>query len=177
MNDQTLSTILAFCTPIIVLIVSIVGNVVTKYISGIKITTKSTIVNDVLNLVKTHAVTIVESLNQTLVDEMKSAAADGKLTPEECQDIMDTAVNSVKALIPAELWDCVSDLIGEGALEGYISDAVESAVRGSKTIKSSVGDSILISSMFSDDDDDDTDGEPDRNEDASDSSDKNGNDN
>ena len=74
--------------------------------------------------------TAVKDLQQTVVEQIKAASADGKITDEEKKQIKDKALAAVKSHLGTKgLAEAASVLgLGGGALEGLLSSKVESAV-------------------------------------------------
>lgn len=74
--------------------------------------------------------TAVKDLQQTVVEQIKAASADGKITDDEKKQIKDKALAAVKSHLGTKgLAEAASVLgLGGGALEGLLSSKVESAV-------------------------------------------------
>lgn len=75
--------------------------------------------------------TVVKSLNQTVVDGLKAANADGRVTPEEVAKIKADALALVKSHIGPKGLDELLYVFGlkdEAALDKFVSDKVEAAV-------------------------------------------------
>jgi len=74
--------------------------------------------------------TAVKDLQQTVVEQIKAASADGKITADEKKQIKDKALAAVKSHLGTKgLAEAASVLgLGGGALEGLLSSKVESAV-------------------------------------------------
>ena len=74
--------------------------------------------------------TAVKDLQQTVVEQIKAASADGKITDDEKKQIKEKALAAVKSHLGTKgLAEAASVLgLGGGALEGLLSSKVESAV-------------------------------------------------
>ena len=74
--------------------------------------------------------TAVKDLQQTVVEQIKAASADGKITDDEKKQIKDKALAAVKSHLGTKgLAEAAAILgLGGGALEGLLSSKVESAV-------------------------------------------------
>lgn len=75
--------------------------------------------------------TVVKALNQTVVDELRKASADGKVTKEEVEKIKATALAQVKSHIGPKGIDELLYVLGlkdEAALDKFVADKVEAAV-------------------------------------------------
>lgn len=83
-----------------------------------------------VQLAKDEIGSVVYAISQTMVPEIRDAAADGKITPEERQKLLDAAVSMAKARFSAEFW---TDLAGElelsqDELGRWLVDQVEARV-------------------------------------------------
>lgn len=76
----------------------------------------------------------VRETEQTIVAQLKTAAADGKLTDDEKRDVKRAALDSVKAHFgPSGMSDIAKTLdLGEDSLEKMISARLEAAVHDMK---------------------------------------------
>jgi hypothetical protein len=74
--------------------------------------------------------TAVKDLQQTVVDEIKAANADGKITDAEKLKIKNTALANVKSYLGTKGIRVLSGVFGlsGGALDGFLSSKIESAV-------------------------------------------------
>mgnify|MGYP001577004250 FL=1 len=74
--------------------------------------------------------TAVKNLQQTVVEQIKAASADGKITDDEKKQIKDKALAAVKSHLGTKgLAEAAAVLgLGGGALEGLLSSKVEAAV-------------------------------------------------
>lgn len=74
--------------------------------------------------------TAVKDLQQSVVEQIKAASADGKITDEEKKQIKDRALASVKSHLGTKGLAEVAKVLGleGGALEGLLSSKVEAAV-------------------------------------------------
>ena len=75
-------------------------------------------------------VTAVKDLQQTVVDEAKAAAEDGRISREECRRIKGKAIRQVKSFLgPKGLRELVEVLgLGELNAEDFIGSKVEASV-------------------------------------------------
>lgn len=74
--------------------------------------------------------TAVKDLQQSVVEEIKAASADGKITDEEKKRIKERALASVRSHLGAKGISEVGAILGldAGALDGFLSSKVEAAV-------------------------------------------------
>lgn len=74
--------------------------------------------------------TAVKDLQQTVVEQIKVASADGKITDDEKKQIKDRALAAVKSHLGAKGLAEAAGILGLGgaALEGLLSSKVEAAV-------------------------------------------------
>jgi hypothetical protein len=76
---------------------------------------------------------VVSELNQTVVEQLKAAAADGKLTKDEAGDLLDAAVERIKASLGTKALRLLTKQLGSmEQVEGLLETLVESAVRSLK---------------------------------------------
>lgn len=87
--------------------------------------------------------TVVKSLQQTTVDAIKLANADGQLTDEEKEAIKQAAVAALKSYIGAKGLALVGKVLGlgDGALDQFLGDKIEAAVHDLKADKAAIGSS------------------------------------
>lgn len=76
------------------------------------------------------AINVVETLDQTMVEKLKSAHADGKLDQKEIADIKSTALNMMTTIIPNEVENSLLSAFGD--IEAYFCTLIESAVYNNK---------------------------------------------
>lgn len=74
--------------------------------------------------------TTVKDLQQTLVDKLKAASADGKITEAEKKQIKSTAIAAVRSNLGTKGLDTVAKVFGskDAALEGLLSSKIEAVV-------------------------------------------------
>jgi len=101
-----------------------------KLASYIKSKVNSEYLRGVLVRLDEAVVTAVKGLQQTVVDEIKAANADGKITEAEKKRIKDSALANVKSYLGAKGINVLSEVLGlsGGALDGFLSSKIESAV-------------------------------------------------
>lgn len=76
-------------------------------------------VRDMLALAKEEVRDVVHSVSQTMVPEIREAAEDGKISPEERQRIMVHVVSRVRERLGNEWWQRFAEqALGESAKEG-----------------------------------------------------------
>jgi hypothetical protein len=74
--------------------------------------------------------TAVKDLQQSVVEEIKAASADGRITDEEKKRIKEKALASVKSHLGTKGLSELATVLGldGGAIEGFLSSKVEAAV-------------------------------------------------
>ena len=74
--------------------------------------------------------TAVKDLKQSVVEEIKAASADGKITDDEKKRIKEKALASVKSHLGTKGLSELATVLGldGGAIEGFLSSKVEAAV-------------------------------------------------
>ena len=73
---------------------------------------------------------IVESLNETVVKELKAAASDGKITKDEGQEILASAIELVKSQLSQEVQTKISLIVGD--IDLWIESVIEVLVKEKK---------------------------------------------
>ena len=101
-----------------------------KLASYIKSKVNNEYLRGVLVRLDEAVVTAVKDLQQTVVDEIKAANVDGKITEAEKKRIKDSALANVKSYLGAKGIKVLSEVLGlsGGALDGFLSSKIESAV-------------------------------------------------
>ena len=111
-------------------IIGYLGTWFSKYINAKKEQISTQVSNDNLmlyvNLVSENAIQVVETLNSTLVDELKKHSSDGKLTAEEIKLIRDTARDKLKKTLSAEVKESLTRVFGD--LDEYFDTLIETTV-------------------------------------------------
>lgn len=98
----------------------------TKLISWLTARTKSNEFDRYLRLLNETVVDVVMGLNQTIVDRLKAAAQDGKLTKEEIEDISGTAKNTILEILGENAVLVLSEVFDD--LESLIASKIERVV-------------------------------------------------
>tara|TARA_R100000808_G_C2149301_1_gene157684 strand:+ start:1413 stop:1907 length:495 start_codon:yes stop_codon:yes gene_type:complete len=83
-------------------------------------------------LLKTNQVVfgVVSELSQTMADEFKAAAEDGKLTDQEKARLKSIAISKSKDLVFGETWDALkAEFGGNSGADNFLSGEIEKAVR------------------------------------------------
>jgi hypothetical protein len=89
-----------------------------------------------------HAVvTVVKDLQRTVVDQIKAASADGKITADERRRIKNAALDLVKSYLGAKGLRVLGDVLGlsGGALDDFLSSRIEAAVHDVRVTDRAVG--------------------------------------
>lgn len=73
---------------------------------------------------------VVMEINDTVKKKILEASKDGKLTEEEKQDLLETAINLVKEEIPEAALDELSEIVGD--IDTFIQTKIENAVTNQK---------------------------------------------
>lgn len=83
-----------------------------------------------IDRVQNTATIVVQSLNQTMVDDLKAAAEDGKLTQEEKTRIKDSALMSLLNTLNDQGKELLKETFGD--LNEYLTKLIESKVGEAK---------------------------------------------
>jgi hypothetical protein len=96
----------------------------------IRVKVRSEYLRQVLVRVDEAVYTAVKDVQQSVVEEIKAASADGKITDEEKKRIKERAITSVRSHLGPKGITEIGTILGldAGALEGFLSSKVEAAV-------------------------------------------------
>lgn len=128
--NEILDAIVTASIPVILALITYAAALATKFINAKReeITTKTK--NDKIklytNLVSENAINVVQTLNSTLVDELKKANADGKLTEEEILEIRDLAAKMLMTTLTDDAKEILTQVFGD--LDEYLTMLIESTV-------------------------------------------------
>ena len=89
------------------------------------------------------ASTVVADLNVTLRPQLEAALADGVLTDAEKTKLKETALNTLKAKLPAELMGAAQGIFG-AFLDTHLSGLVEQAVASQKVVARAAEDAAAV---------------------------------
>lgn len=124
---MTWSAVWAQIAPMIVTLVGLLLTwALTEAIRWLRERTKDTLLGRAVDAVETLVDTVVKELQQTVVEDLKAAAADGKLTPDEIRMVKDKAVGYVMSKIPQALRTILEAYLGP--LEEYVSARIEARI-------------------------------------------------
>lgn len=80
-----------------------------------------------IDIVESCITTVVLELSQTIVDDLKDKAADGKLTDEEKASVRNLAVAKVQQLMTDEVYTTLGEVFGN--TEKWIEEKIEAEVK------------------------------------------------
>ena len=86
---------------------------------------KSQALQSILIKLDTAIFSVIGDLEQTVVQKLKEASKDGKLSPEEIADIKATVLAKLKGYVS---FDELGKLLGATDVAGFVASRVESAV-------------------------------------------------
>ena len=90
-------------------------------------------VKEAINIVSEDAINIVLTLNQTIVEGLKAASVDGKLTVEEAAGIKTKALNMLKSTLTTDVRDTLGMVYSD--IDSYLETVIEKTVVQVKTAK------------------------------------------
>lgn len=104
----------------------------------IKAKTKNEYLSGVLVRLNTSVVDAVKAIEQSVVEEIKKASADGVITDAERLSIKQAALDAVKSYLGVKGLNEIGKVLGlsNAAVEGLISDKIEAAVHDLKKTQS-----------------------------------------
>lgn len=129
--NETTQIVLGVGVPVIILLIGFISGYALKYIKlGFdKLSSKvgdNEILKTYIDIVKENAVIIVESLNQTLVNDLKAKSEDGKLTEDEIKDISESALNTMYDMLSSDALDILQNAYDD--LDVFFKNTIESAL-------------------------------------------------
>jgi hypothetical protein len=74
--------------------------------------------------------TVVLEMAQTVVDDLKSKSADGKLTPDEIKQIQADALAKIEKLVSSDVFNTIDTIFGDA--EAWIKSKIEAEVKKNK---------------------------------------------
>lgn len=128
MREELVTTIIQVVVPVIAAAIGIILTALANNASDyLKQKANSTLLNRYIDLLTETVMDVVQSLNQTTVEQLKQAAMDGKLTQEEIDSISAQALTSVKAILGEKGMEILS--IAFEDVDALITSKIERAVR------------------------------------------------
>lgn len=130
MDTNTLETVLATVVPAVAVLFAWCVKLLTEFVKAktteIKTKTNNDTIKTYVDMVSDNALNVVETLNQTLVDGLKAASADGKLTQEEITEIKTQAVNMLADTLSDDAKEVLTKAFGD--IEKYLDIVIQRAV-------------------------------------------------
>ena len=118
-------------------IVALLGFLSTKLISfinskteAVKKNIKNETVKTYIDVVSNTVSEVVQALNQEIVNGIKEASKDGKLTEDEAKEIKNKAIEKTLGILSDDAKETLTMVFGD--LDTYISTLIESAVYKTK---------------------------------------------
>ena len=96
----------------------------------LKTKTTNEIALNVIESINDGALTVVKALQQTLVDSIKEASADGKLTDDEIDEIREAALTKLKSTLSTQVLATLETTVTD--VDGYLRDKIEAALVDAK---------------------------------------------
>ena len=128
--ENYLSAILNACVPLIITLIGIatvaISIGIAKFASYLKVKTDDVMLQYAIAATEAAAINVVQSLNQTVVNDLKNASEDGKLTQEEVITISTSALNMLKESLSSETIKAIEGAFGN--LDTYLSNLIEKTV-------------------------------------------------
>ena len=130
MNNDVLSIILSAAVPALTIILTWCAKWLTGFLDAKKqealTKSKNDTVKTYVELVADNAINVVTSLNQTLVEGLKKASEDGKLTLEDANNIKNTAIIMLTDTLSEDIQEVLEETFGD--LQSYLSNVIEKTV-------------------------------------------------
>jgi hypothetical protein len=100
MNQELIMNLItAFAIPVAGALATFIVKWVNAQAEQIKAKTNQDKINHYIDILNETVAEVVVSLNASTVDALKKAAKDGKLTPEEIEDIKEGAIDTIYSII------------------------------------------------------------------------------
>lgn len=131
MSDDLLYKLIEILAPILMAALTYAAARLSLYIQA---KTKNEWLKGALVRLDDAVVTVVREIQQTVVDAIKAANADGKITPAEITEIKEAALKAVKTHLGTKGLLELAKILGlsDGALDGLITSKIEAAVHDLK---------------------------------------------
>lgn len=124
----------SFAVLLLPIILAVIGIMIREsFIRLNDLTSNNKMFNKALLAVNECAKTVVRSLNQQIVDDLKKKSKDGKLTNAEAKEILLRACEKIDNLLTGEVKETIMEIYGD--YEEYIRLSIERAVSEAKTDK------------------------------------------
>lgn len=128
--NELLENVTLACIPVLIALISYVSAVFVKFINTKKEQvlqqTNNETVKTYVDLVTKSALEVVESLNSTIVEDLKSKTSDGKLTEDEIIAIRDNALSTLLDTLSDDMKSTLTTVFGD--LEVYLKNLLETQV-------------------------------------------------
>lgn len=124
----------SFAVLLLPIILAVIGIMIREsFIKLNDLTSNNKMFNKALLAVNECAKTVVRSLNQQIVDDLKKKSKDGKLTNAEAKEILLRACEKIDNLLTDEVKETIMEIYGD--YEEYLRLSIERAVSEAKTDK------------------------------------------
>lgn len=137
MNSEILELVLSAAVPAVTILLTWCASSLVSFLNTkkeeAKTKTNNETVKTYIDLVADNATNVVESLNQTLVEQLKAASADGKLTAEDATNIKNTAFTMLVDTLSDDVLEIIGTVFGD--TKTYLNNVIEKAVTSSKKDK------------------------------------------
>ena len=135
---ESMATILPALIGIVVTLLGVVGTYLSTKLSkyftakaeAVEVTKKNEIIGNALKRFEGLVLTVITSTNQTIVDPLRKATADGVLTDDEKTMIFNTAREQIQAQMTTEMSDALTATYAD--VEAYITHLMEQTVNDLK---------------------------------------------
>ena len=126
MNEALWSAMVPFLIALLSWATTMLNGITRAKKEEIKARTKNETIKTYIDIVSTNAENVVNALNQTLVESLKSASEDGKLTKEEAHEIGKTAVNMLIDTLSDDVVNTLGTVFGD--VHAYLGNVIETTV-------------------------------------------------
>lgn len=138
MSNEMWEVILSIVAPAITILLSYGAKLLTDYINDKREEIKTRVKNEktktYVDLVADNAMNVVQTLNQTLVQDLKAASEDGKLTKDDAILIKNNALDMLKNTLSEDIRELLGEVFGD--TDVYLSNVLEKVVCQVKNMSS-----------------------------------------
>ena len=125
--EGILGNLLAQLVPLLIPVLGTLGSFATAYLAHLL---KTKIGAEAVGITTELVGSVVSDLRAGMVEPLKAAASDGKLTKQEAEEIKNIGIRRVKKQIPKRVAKAATGVIGE--LEAFVSGKIEQIIEDGK---------------------------------------------
>ena len=125
--EGILGNLLAQLVPLLIPVLGTLGSFATAHLAHLL---KTKIGAEAVGITTELVGSVVSDLRASMVEPLKAAASDGKLTKQEAEEIKNIGIRRVKQQMPKRVAKAATGVIGE--LEAFVSGKIEQIIEEGK---------------------------------------------